>query len=90
MEFIYDTHLTIPLYQIGLLLLLSTMALIFGRVKLGLLINYVFTLYWGYFLNRDILLGSMAHGEYYTWIYFGGGILIALLALLGFLTHHGN
>lgn len=40
MEFIYETQLTIPLYQIGLLLLLSTLALIFGRVKLGLLIIY--------------------------------------------------
>lgn len=90
MKFIYETQLTIPLYQIGLLLLMSTMALIFGRVKLGLLINYVFTLYWGYFLNRDLLLGTMANGEYYTLIYFGGGLLIALLALLGFLTHRSS
>jgi len=60
MEFLYSAELTIPLVQIVLLLALSTLALLFGRTKLALLINYIFALYWGYIVNRDLLVGSGA------------------------------
>ena len=88
MEFFYSTELTIPVSQIILLLTLSTLALLFGRKKLALLINYVFTVYWGYFLSIDQWVDSGIKGVgSYAMIYFGIGLVIVILALIGFLYH---
>ncbi|MBU0987740.1 MAG: hypothetical protein KKH68_10870 [Proteobacteria bacterium] len=87
MEFLYATELSIPLFQILLLLVLGTLSLLFGKVKLALLTNYIFALYWGYFLNRDLLLESMVKTEYFTLIYFGIGLIIVVLAIVGFMAH---
>jgi hypothetical protein len=87
MELFYQKELTIPLFQIVLLLLLSTVALLFGKVKLALLINYFFTLYWGYGLNTEYLMGSgMVNLNSYTIFYFGFGLCIVVFALVGFLS----
>ena len=85
MEFLMETELSVPLIQIVLLLGLSTMAMLFGKTKLALLVNYLFTLYWGYFLNRDLMLETFQNAEHYAMIYFGVGIGIALLAMLAFI-----
>jgi hypothetical protein len=84
MEFFYSLELAIPALQIALLLLLSTTALLFGKIKLSLLISYLFTLYWGYFLNRENFLNSFTHGEYIIFVYFGFGLTIIVFALIGF------
>ena len=88
MDFFHTTELSIPVIQIVLLLILSTLALLFGRKKLALLINYVFTVYWGYFLSIDQLADSgFKAGDSYAMVYFGIGIVIVILALVGFLYH---
>ncbi len=88
LEVMYATELTIPLYQIGLLLLISTLALLFGRIKVALLNNYLFALYWGYILNRNALVGEQFENfSYFTAVYFGFGFVIVILALIGFMTH---
>jgi len=56
MEFFSLTKLAIPVTQMALLIAMNTIALLFGRIKLALLITYLFTLYWGYVLNREILV----------------------------------
>jgi hypothetical protein len=58
MEIFSMTEISIPITQMVLLLLLSTGALFFGKLKLALLINYLFTLYWGYGINKDFLADS--------------------------------
>ena len=57
MEFFYTTELAVPMSQMVLLLICTTVALLFGRIKLALLVNYLFALFWGYVLNRDVLIG---------------------------------
>ncbi|MBW1779173.1 MAG: hypothetical protein JRL30_00345 [Deltaproteobacteria bacterium] len=87
MEILYSTELTIPMYQVGLLLLLSSLALFAGKTKLALLINYLFVLYWGYWLNREAVLGyGVVQLDLFTACYFGFGIVIIILALIGFLN----
>ena len=81
MGLFYSMELSIPVMQIIMLLILSTLALLFGRKKLALLINFLFTMYWGYFLSIDQFNLT---GSYFT-IYFGFGLLIVILALIGFL-----
>ena len=91
METFLDTQLTVPLSQVALLLGLSTLALLFGRVKLALIINYCFTLYWGFFLNPSFRsdLGELALNTY-TYVYIGVGLIIVVLALIGFLSSKGR
>jgi hypothetical protein len=89
MEFILSTEISVPVYQLVLLLLLSTFALLFGRAKLALLANYLFALYWAYMYNREFIMEmGIAEFDYFTFIYFGSGALLAVLATIGFL--HGS
>ena len=90
MEYFQNTELSIPIYQIAVLLLLSTFALLFGKVKLALLVNYLFTMYWGYGLTLEYLVehGYQNVGPF-TWLYFGFGLVIAALAIVGFLADTG-
>jgi hypothetical protein len=88
MEFFMLAELTVPLFHIALLLVLTTLALLLGRVKLALLVNYLFALYWGYIFNRELVVGSdLEKLDHFTALYFGFGALIIVLALAGFMTH---
>lgn len=88
LHFLQKTSIAIPLLQVGLLLLLTTLSLLFGWVRLALLINLTFTLYWGYLANRE-QLGPVIEKMGYISIalYFGFGIAIIVLALIGFFSH---
>jgi hypothetical protein len=88
MEIFTTTQLTIPVSQVILLLMLSTVALITGRLKLALFINYCFTLYWGYIANMGLFSGEeFLKMDQYTLLYFGSGIVIVLLAMIGLIAH---
>ena len=86
MEMLLGTQIAVPLSQVALLLGISTLTLLFGRLRLALIINYCFTLYWGFFLNPAF---SSDGGEFiinnYTFAYFGIGLLIVVLAVIGFM-----
>ncbi|MFH1673112.1 MAG: hypothetical protein ABIF87_06775 [Pseudomonadota bacterium] len=87
MEFLCQTELAIPLVQVVFLLLFSTLALLFGRVKLALLINYLFTFYWGYVFNGQRLLATnFENMSRFVIFYFVFGFAIAIFALIGFLV----
>lgn len=88
MEYLQATQLAVPLNQIALLLTFSTLSLLFGKLRLALLINYCFTLYWGYVFNRDSLFGVRLEGlDYFSAAYFGFGVIIVTLAMIGFVVH---
>jgi hypothetical protein len=87
MEIFSMTEISIPVTQMVLLLLLSTGALFFGKLKLALLVNYLFTLYWGYGINRDFLADSgFQHLSGFTILYVGFGLIIAAVALVSLIT----
>ena len=56
LEFLLNANLNIPMIQLIMLMLMSTVSLLFGKLKLALLINYVFTLHWAYVANRENLI----------------------------------
>lgn len=88
METITSTQLAVPSLQLVLLLILSTIALLVGRLRLALFINYCFTIYWGYFLNMDLFIGpTVEKMGGYTILYFSIGVFVVLLVLLGLITH---
>jgi hypothetical protein len=87
MEIFSMTEISIPVTQMVLLLLLSTGALFFGKLKLALLVNYLFTLYWGYGINRDFLVGSgFKNLSGFTALYVGFGLAIAAIALVSLIS----
>jgi hypothetical protein len=88
MDMFINADLTIPINQIILLLLLSTMALLFGKIKIALIINYLFTLTWGYVYNRDkLLVSDFEYPEIFTILYFSFGIGVILIAGFAFIFH---
>jgi hypothetical protein len=86
MEALYSTQLTIPLYQVALLLLLSTLLLFAGKARPALLINYLFVFYWGYWLNKETIFGpGIPSINAFTLGCYGFSALIFVFALIGFL-----
>ena len=87
LDFFNSTELSIPVIQVAMLLIVSTLSLLFGRVKLALLTNYVFAFYWGYIQNREQLFGtSLEKMNYFNMLYFGFGLVIVVLAMIGFMA----
>jgi len=88
MEFYNSIELVVPLSHIVLLLILSTVALVFGKIRIALLFNYcfVFIQYWGYFWEY-ILNTNFDKLDPFLFIYGGFGVIMVILALLGFLSH---
>ena len=85
-EYLTQTTLSIPMIQIILLMLSSTITMLFGKLRLALLINYIFILNWAYILNRDLLMGmAPTKLPYYTTVYFVFGILIVMIAAFSFM-----
>jgi len=86
LEFLTETTLEIPMIQIILLMLFSTLTLLFGKLRLALLINYIFILNWAYVLNRDLLMIlAPTNFQYLSAVYFIFGILIVMIAAFSFL-----
>lgn len=87
MEFFASAQVTIPVIQVVLLLALSTGALLLGRLRLALLINYCFALYWGYIVNMGLFTAKeVAKFNGYSFAYFSFGIVVVLLAMIGLVT----
>jgi hypothetical protein len=85
MDFFFSTKISIPLFQILLLLIFSTAVLLYGKVRLALVINYIFTMYWGYVFNRDYLHGfGYDKIDAYSLVYLVFGLMIVLLVFVGF------
>lgn len=87
MDIIYSKELMVPLYQVGLLLVVSALGLLFARVKIALLLNFLLGLNWVYSLNRAAILGKETPSlDPFTLGYFGFGLVIIVLALIGFMS----
>jgi hypothetical protein len=86
LDYFLSISLTIPIIQLILLMLISTISLLFGRLKLALIVNYLFTLNWAYIANRDKLMDmSSANFELYSIMYFVFGLGIVLTASFAFM-----
>ena len=86
LDYFLSISLTIPIIQLILLMLISTISLLFGWLKLALIVNYLFTLNWAYIANRDKLMDMSAENfELYSIMYFIFGLGIVLTASFAFM-----
>jgi len=88
MEGILVNEMTIPLYQIMFLLVIVTVSLLFGYLRLGLFLVYIFVFYWGNIFNLQAIFNS-AEPDVSTisFMSVGFGLIIAFLAMIGFLLN---
>ena len=90
MDTLYAIELSIPLFQVSLLLVLCSLIFFFGKAKLALLVNYLFIFYWVYFLNREeVFASNVFQMNPFTLGYLGFGVLIVILAIIGFFNSAG-
>ena len=79
-----EASLTIPVWQIGLFVALISLSLLLGRNHLGIVVTYLFILYWGFILYwPDFIAGA----EGIPWalaLYIVSGLAIVFLAVLAF------
>jgi len=91
LDFLLNANLSIPMVQIILLMLMSTVSLLFGKLKLALLINYLFTLHWAYISNRENLMElGFENFQLISVIYFIFGLGIVLVASFAFMFQKNN
>ena len=88
MEFLFNTDNNITVFEVGLLLLLNATASFLGKPKLNMLLNLFFTLYWGFFLNYDMLFGANSASEYSA-VFFVFAVVIVIFTIIG-LTRDDN
>ena len=85
-EFFSKATLSIPMVQIILLMFISTMSLLYGKLKLALLVNYIFTLHWAYIANRGHLMDmGLDNFELFSAVYYIFGLGIVLVAAFAFM-----
>ena len=88
MESLFASELSVPVYQIMFLLVIMTVALLFGYLKLGLLFCYVFVFYWGNIFNiRTVFDDADPNVTTVSFLFIGFGLIISFLAMVGFLLN---
>jgi hypothetical protein len=88
MESLFAGAMSVPTYQIMFLLAVMTVALLFGFLKMGLFLCYVFMFYWGNMFNiRSIFDSTDPNVTAISFLFVGFGLIIVFLAMLGFLLN---
>lgn len=88
MEGILASQMTVPLYQIMFLLVIVTVSLLFGYLRLGLFFVYAFVFYWGNIFNlQSIFNNAEPDVSTFSFMFVGFGLIIIFLAMIGFLLN---
>lgn len=88
MENLFPGAVSIPLYQMMILLAIMTVALLFGYLRSGLFLCYIFVFYWGnMFSIRSVFDHTDPNTAALSFVFIGFGLIIVFLAMLGFLLN---
>ncbi len=80
--------MSVPLHQIMLLMVILTISLLFGYLRLGLFFAYVFVFYWGNIFNIQSVFNSAEPDvASMSFLFVGFGLIIVFLAMVGFLLN---
>jgi hypothetical protein len=88
METLLSTPMTVTIFQISLAMLLCTVLLIIGRVRLALFVTYCFVLYWAKPWNISLYTDTTPAAMNTPGILFIAFCLVATLFAITGLTFH--
>ena len=83
-ELISGKDFTIPLWEMMTYIMITSLCLLFGKHRLGLLTAYCFVFYWGFVSNLDDFFNINAEYNWELPIYVISGFLMFSVALISF------
>ncbi len=86
LEILGEVDLAIPAWQMGLFIGLVSFSMLFGRTQLGLIVTYLFVLYWGFILYWPEFVAAAEGNPMALTLYIVSGLAIAFLAMLAFFS----
>jgi len=87
-EPLWTTSVSIPLFQLMLVLTVGTLALVLGKMKLSLIVYCAGILYWAYFRNPSLKsTDGTFQMDAFSLFFMGFGVAMVFLTLIGLLTH---
>ena len=76
-NFFSDKAFSIPLWQIGLLILVNLFCLLSGKHRSGLLVSSFSMLYWGFVLNKAYFVETLG-----LFLYFFSGFVMVVMLMI--------
>lgn len=83
--FLPNLELSIPLDQIVMFAVVSSLCLVLGKHKIGLLAAYGFLFYWVFIINQGFFMKKLEETAGGVYIYGALGLVMALIGFVGFL-----
>ena len=78
-----EVALSVPLWQVGLYVFLISIFMLFGRLRLCLLVSYCFSFFWVFISNKNILITERSQ-NIYVLAFFISGILVIAFSIWSF------
>jgi hypothetical protein len=85
LQMLGEVNLVIPASQMSLFVGLVALSMLLGRTQLGLIVTYIFVLYWGFILYWPDFIAATGGNPMALAIYIFCGLAIAFLAVIAFL-----
>ena len=83
--FLPNLGVTIPLDQIVMFAVLSSLCLVLGKHKIGLVAAYGFLFYWVFILNQGFFMKKLEATAGGVYVYGALGLVMALIGFVGLL-----
>jgi len=83
-ELLTSTELVVPFGQVILYVTLISLCMVFYKLKLALIISYLFVLHWGFVLNKASFISKLGEVKYGTYVYGLIGMIIFVLSVISF------
>ena len=77
-------ELVIPAWQMALFIVTISVFMLIQRIKLTLIITFLFTFYWAFFLYWGDVLASFAKFPFVAAVYLVSGVIYTVLTLIAF------
>lgn len=84
LQFLSGKDFSVPLWEVVFLVLITSICLLLGRHRLGLIVSYLFVLYWGFVFNMKYFINILGDVTWGLYIYAGLGVMMAIVFLIGF------
>jgi len=79
-----STELVIPFSQAFIYISMISGFMLFRRLKYALITTFLFTLYWGFVLNKDAFVSKLGEAQFALYIYGVCGFVVLVLTIYSF------